>query len=573
MEIIVNTLNDATVNISKNHIAGIEYKTVSVKFPHPTIPQPLKLEWMFQADDVYSTWSPVIRTERSINPDWNKMHTDSKLHSGAPLHTLISSKGKNRLCIAISDPVTPIRISTGICEEKAAVECEVELFTQNGTSPIREYSVVLRLDTRDIAYEDSIRNAVDWWENACGYKAAHVPDAALLPLDSLWYSFHQNLSTDEIIKECKQAKLLGMKSVIIDDGWQTDDSNRGYAYCGDWNVSKNKIKDLRALVDQIHALDMKIILWFSVPYMGIYAKSYSKFSHMLLNGPSSNETVFILDPRYRQVREYLTNIYEKAVLEWDLDGLKLDFLDSFYLTEKSRQPDPDRDTESLEAAIGMLMEEITRRVRAIKQDILIEFRHSYVGPGMRRYGNILRVTDCPMDALKNRGDIINLRLTSGSTAVHSDMLMWNYDASVETAALQLCCVLYGVPQISMRLDQLPQKHKDMIRFYLRFWLTYRDVLLNGRLYANNPESNYSLVWAEKDGVSVYTAYTNPVICCSSEKTIAVNATTSDMLILMGAENKCYRVLDCVGNELKKGTVESQLFKVDVPTAGIVFIER
>jgi len=42
---------------------------------------------------------------------------------------------------------------------------------------------------------------------------------------------------------------------------------------------------------------------------------------------------------------------------------------------------------------------------------------------------------------------------------------------------------------------------------------------------------------------------------------------------MGAENKCYRVLDCVGNELKKGTVESQLFKVDVPTAGIVFIER
>lgn len=574
MKLIVKESNNATVSISENHIADIEYKTITVKFYRPTIQtQPLKLEWMFYADDIYSTWSPVIRMERSINPNWNKKQTDSKLHSGAPLHALVSSKGKNRLCIAVSDSITPIRISTGICEEQAAVECTLEIFTQTGTFPISEYSVILRLDTRDIAYEDSIRDAVAWWENACGYKATYIPDSALLPLDSLWYSFHQNLSTDEIIKECEQAKLLGMKSVIIDDGWQTDDNNRGYAHCGDWNTSKNKIQDMRELTEQIHALDMKVILWFSVPYMGIYSKSYSKFSHMLLNGSDPDETVFILDPRYGQVREYLTNIYEKAVLDWDLDGLKLDFLDSFYLTEKSKLPDPKRDTESLEMAIDMLMEDILHRLRAIKQDILIEFRHSYIGPGMRRYGNILRVTDCPMDALKNRGDIINLRLTSGNTAVHSDMLMWNNEASVETAALQLCCVLYSVPQISMRLDQLSQEHKNMIHFYLGFWLTYRDVLLNGQLYANNPESNYSLVWAEKDGIAVYTAYTNPVISCTYKKTVAVNATMSDMLILMHAENKCYRVLDCLGNELKRGIVESPLFNVDVPTAGIIFVEQ
>lgn len=187
---------------------------------------------------------------------------------------------------------------------------------------------------------------------------------------------------------------------------------------------------------------------------------------------------------------------------------------------------------------------------------------------MRRYGTILRVNDRPMDVLKNRGDIINLRLTSGSTAVHSDMLMWNKNASVETVAPQLCCVLYGVPQISMRLKQLSEDHKDMIRFYLGFWLAYRDVLLNGRLYANNPESNFSLVWTEKDGVSIYTAYTNPVICCTAKKTVAVNATMSSRLILADAENKCYRVLDCKGTELEKGTVASRL----LPTAGIVFIE-
>lgn len=572
MEINVNT-NDAIVNITENTLDGIEYKEITVKFSRPTIPDPIKLQWMFKSDDIYSTWSPVIRGDRGLYPDWNKRQTDSRFNSGAPLHSLISSKGKNRLCIAVSDPHTPIKIATGICEEKAAVECTVEIFTHNSTSPISEYSVVLRLDARDTRYEDSIRDAVSWWENECGYSSAPVPEAAMLPMDSLWYSFHQNLSPEEIIKECKEARLLGMKTVIIDDGWQTDDNSRGYAYCGDWEVAKSKISDMRELADKVHDLDMKLMLWFSVPYVGIHSKAYSAFSNMLLNGPSDEETVFLLDPRYSKVRSYLTDIYEKAVTEWDLDGLKLDFLDCFYLTDKSRQPDAARDTESLEKGIDMLVSEIIDRVRKIKPDILIEFRHSYIGPAMRQYGNIIRVTDCPMDAQKNRGDIINLRLTSGNTAVHSDMLMWDNNASVETAALQLCCVLYGVPQISMRMDKLSPEHRDMIKFYLDFWTEYRDILLNGRLYANNPESNYSLVWAEKDGISVYTAYTDPVICFTSEKTIAVNSTMSDTLILTNAKNKRYTIFDCMGHELEKGIADADLIKVNVPTAGMVIVRQ
>ena len=51
----------------------------------------------------------------------------------------------------------------------------------------------------------------------------------------------------------------------------------------------------------------------------------SKHDH----GITDNETFFSLDPRYKKVREYLSNLYESAVKEWDLDGLKLDFIDSF----------------------------------------------------------------------------------------------------------------------------------------------------------------------------------------------------------------------------------------------------
>ena len=37
---------------------------------------------------------------------------------------------------------------------------------------------------------------------------------------------------------------MGFKAAILDDGWQTDDTNRGYGYCGDWEVAEKKIKDI-----------------------------------------------------------------------------------------------------------------------------------------------------------------------------------------------------------------------------------------------------------------------------------------------------------------------------------------
>ena len=59
-----------------------------------------------------------------------------------------------------------------------------------------------------------------------------------------------------------------MKGVIIDDGWQTDDNRRGYAFCGDWEISERRFPDMRAHVERVHRLGMKYLVWFSVPFMG-----------------------------------------------------------------------------------------------------------------------------------------------------------------------------------------------------------------------------------------------------------------------------------------------------------------
>ncbi len=561
---------NAVINLAENRIGDIVYLNLDVEFKATEVPEPLFLTWNFSASDCVSTWNPSLLDIHGLAYDWSELTVKSRLASWMPIQELISKNGTNKLCIAVSDVDTPISIRTGICEENATLACEIEFFTLP-TSPTDKYSAVIRLDMRDIPYYDSIRETAEWWENECGYEAAYVPYAAKMPMDSLWYSFHQKLDKDEILKECRASKEIGLETVIIDDGWQTDNNWRGYSCCGDWHVSPKKIGDMAELVEKIHKIGMKVILWYSVPFMGIYTEKYKEFEGMFLEGSGNDETFFGLDPRYKKVREYLVSIYENAVKEWNLDGLKLDFIDSFVLKGKSLEYDGKRDYQSLEDAIHALMTEIKSTLTAINPDIMIEFRQSYVGPSIRKYGNMLRVGDCPCDILKNRIGIINLRLTSGKTAVHSDMIMWNAEDTAENAAMQFASILYGVPQVSVRVDKLSAEQYAMLKYYVSFWKEWKEVLLNGKLTALNPECNYSLACSTLGSKSVITSYTNPLVEIKTEQAVAVNASMHEALIIKNAEGKKYKTVDCTGKEIAAGVIASPIEEIKVPAAGMIFI--
>lgn len=551
---------------------GVLFFDVNMILENDAIPELFKISFNIADVDIYSVWSPKIRSERHIGPDWNKRTTDSRLASWMPVHALVSADGKNRMTVALSDAKTPTSLRSGEREEDACIYWEINFFTVP-VAPLEQYKATIRIDTRDIPYYDAIYDVTSWWENECGYHSAYVPEHAKLPVNSLWYSYHQQLDVDDIIKECKLSKAMGMETVIVDDGWQTDDNNRGYKFCGDWQVAQSKIPDIKQFVDRVHETGMKIMLWFSVPFVGIESKVYNRFQDMLLDQTGDKKTYFSLDPRYKEVREYLIDIYAKAVGEWGFDGLKLDFINNFALREKSLKFDERRDYHSLEDGVDALMMQVTDTLRKINPEVLIEFRQSYVGPAIRKYGNMLRVGDCPNDAILNRQGIVNLRFTSGNTAVHSDMIMWNREDTVESAALQFASVLYSVPQISVKLDGLPEDHKKMLEFYLSFWLENRDTLINGKLIAANPESIYSIVCAEKDGNAIFTAYTDTVIDCTPySKIIAVNSSRKSSLIIKGADGKSYKTVDCMGNILETGSINAALCEINVPLCGMIRVE-
>lgn len=557
---------------NKKESNGILSVDVKMVLERECIPEPFKVCFSIPDIDIYSTWSPGIQYDRGLNPSWRKKTTHSRLATWMPLHSLVSLGGKNRMTVAISDAKTPISLATGVREETACIDWDITFFTVN-VAPIKEYTATIRIDTRDIPYYDSIYDVTSWWEKVCGYVPAHVPEYARLPMNSLWYSYHQSLDVEDILKECALSKPLGMDTVIIDDGWQTTDNSRGYAFCGDWETAPEKVGDMKGFVDAIHATGMKVILWYSLSLMGIHAKNYERFKDMMLDQTGNGRTYWALDPRYKEVRDYLAGIYTRAASEWGVDGFKFDFIDAFALRGRSLEYDERRDIHSLEDAIDTLMTDIISALKAINGEIMIEFRQTYVGPAIRKYGNMLRVGDCPNDAIINRQDIVNLRLTSGNTPVHSDMIMWNYDDTVESAALQFASILYSVPQISVKIARLCDDHKKMLKFYLSFWREHRDILIDGKLTAASPESSYSTVCAEKNGDAIFTTYTDTVVDCRGYVAVTVvNATRDDALIIKGMHKKEYRVLDCMGNTVGEGIVNGDICEISVPLAGMIFIK-
>ena len=183
---------------------------------------------------------------------------------------------------------------------------------------------------------------------------------------------------------------------------------------------------------------------------------------MILRREDRNNTG-ILDPRYPQVREFVKETYVSALKNYDLDGLKLDFIDRIQKLDQD-EIQPGMDYECVQEATDCMMIDVMQALKAIKPDILIEFRQHYIGPCMRQFGNMFRVSDCPADIATNRIGMMDLRMLSGNTAVHSDMITWHDDDQPEDTALQILNTIFGVTQFSKIIRKLrpDQKKNDGI---------------------------------------------------------------------------------------------------------------
>ena len=512
---------------------GAEVAKISLDCPEAKTPPKTWLSLNVPQVGMDYAWN-VNTGDCGMQPDWGGW-SQTEVAQGLPVFVFFDGNDTSHFAVAVDECVRHLGHNGGIKEEGSLLSVKVGWF-ETPEAPISHYETRVRFDARAKGFADAVRESVAWVEKSAGIVPCRVPESALDPLYSSWYNFHQDVHAADIEAELAIAAKLGMKTFIVDDGWQTDDTNRGYAFCGDWKVSPRRFPDMAAHVKRVQALGVKYMMWYSVPFIGHKSANFPRFKGKYLMDDDRGMGAAVLDPRFPEVRKFLVDTYVNALRDWNIDGFKLDFIDSF----RFAGPDPavkenyaGRDIKSLPLAVDRLMTEVKEALTAIKPDVLVEFRQRYVGPAIRKYGNMLRVGDCPGNLRCNRFAMANLRLASGGTAVHSDMLEWNFAESPDHAALYVINSMFGVVQYSVMLRNAPKEHLAMVEKWIKFSQDHRDTLLHGKFTPRHPELQYPVIEAEGDKEVVIGLFDDGRVLDvpPDKKTFVMNASGKDSFVV------------------------------------------
>ena len=538
------------------------------EIPESEKEETLWVEWYEDVTNTVGCWYPDCGYVRAYGADWQRRRTTS-LSVSAPVYCLYDQRGNNCITIALSEAVRETEWKIGVHEEDGRFLFQCKIHMGRGRSEVKLY-----INEGKTVYSRVLGKVQTWWKDGCGIVPAIVPEAAKMPFYSTWYSYHQNMEEKQLERECELAAQMGFKGIIVDDGWQTDDNHRGYAFCGDWKPSETKFPHMREHVAYVHFLGMKYMLWVSIPFIGKNSGIWKKFSDKLLEY-QEEMNAGVADIRYKEVREYLMEQYVDLVKNYDLDGLKMDFIDEFHEGAATPEYNENMDFRDVQDALEHMMVQLYEKLRELKPDILIECRQKYVGPYIRKFGNILRVDDCPMSQLSNRVGLVDLRILSGDTAVHSDMVMWNKAEEPEGVAIALQHCFFGSLQLSVRLEECRQEVLEVIRYYMELAQEWFEARLEGELAAEHPEHLYPVVYGEKENRAVVGVYEEDQVICVKEnwtEALILNANKGNSLYLdlMQTSGKKAVIRDCKGavvKTLKK--LQEGLIKIEIPAGGMV----
>ena len=532
-----------------------------------------KVSWTDMRSGIMYKWDSRCTIARDLSPHWDDILT-SMISQNSPVTCYFDGIGQNSYCWALSECKKLMRMKNGIDDQFGNLSLAFSFGTRQYTNQ-HATTVVLRLDKRPVSMRQAVADVHNWWVEDCGLKPLQVPSTAKDPLYSFWYSYHKEVDEKTVEEKSRWAKDLGFDICIVDDGWQADELAHGYFRCGDWVPASSKITDMAKHVKRVQDMGMKYILWYAVPLMGHESDHYEHFKDMLLRDEPGLHAA-ILDPRYREAREFMIDTYRRALLEWNLDGFKLDFVDTWCDVPANAPYNERMDIPALQDAVDVCMTGIVEELLKIKPDVLLEFRQSYVGPHMKRFGNMFRVSDCAGNYLRNRSAILDLRMMMGNQAVHSDMLMMCPYEKVENNAIQIVSCMFGVLQYSGRMEEMTPELAEMSVFWLNFLKEHKTLLLEGKLEAFEPHLVYT--WAKSTygnecAVGVY-AIDKCVKPDAVDTIYIANGCAGERVLAELTGTYRVRVLDCRGREVSRcQQTFNGITALSVPSGGLAVLSR
>jgi alpha-galactosidase len=529
----------------------------------PTAPALVRVAWRVPCVDTVAYWTPDSNEHRGLPPFWRRPRTVS-LAKGAPVGCLIGVDDKTVCAFGVAEVVKPVQIRAGVVEETG----EFGFWVEHEADP--DSGLRLRLDLSGRHFARALQDIAALWP-ASWPARPEIPGTARIPVYSTWYAMQQHVNASKVEKQVALAAPLGCGALIVDDGWHSTDRGRGYGYVGDWEPSPGSFPDVNAHVARVREHGLAYMLWYALPFAGRRSTLWDRVKdHLLVFKEHMNAGV--VDPRYPYVRRLLVRRLSRAVNEWGMDGLKVDFIDQFAV-EDPPAPGPGADCATVTEGVHRLMRQLDE---ALPRDTLIELRQPYVSPGLWPYATMIRASDCPLSPVHNRQRIVDLRLIAGPLAVHGDMMMWRPEENPERVAVQLLSVLFAVPQISVDLTAQTPEVLATLRFWLRFCNEHAEVLQCGTFEVSRPDLMYPLVRATSGKLTIAGLYGPvPVDFDPSRKLLVANADEPCVVLRTQQPSTADIVVqDCRGTVVAKRRIEfgEGLHPLTVPTGGLLTVK-
>jgi len=517
---ITNPIEGAAYDFSRQQQGeGVTDLRISITADKPFIPTKTRICWKVPVINIHYKWNPMSGRHTYLDlmkACYNTLPT--RANGPGPVMALYDMAGTNALTFALDDALHDNDLSIGL-DERGFLDCSIGLF-QAPWDPITEYTCTLRIDQRRIPYYAAVRDVGDWWESI-GLKRAKAPKEASMPFFCTWYSHHGSDKQEDWLLQAEKGKALGIDTLLADAGW-------GFPL---W-TNTEKHPDMRGTIERIHKLGLKVLLWTDPSMPNKANNEILGPEKQIACEPKGSRRH---DPRYPEVRAQWLKEYLHILEESGCDGFKIDFLGTIASAADGEPEDPARDYRSVPEAVDVAMRDIYNALRQKNPDIMIEFRTRYHGPCMLQHCTMMRAVDCGNSYPDNRLRTIDIRLLSGSVPAHSDPITWNPDEPVTSAALHMQHTLFSVPQVSVKLETLPEAHTAMLRAYLAFWREHRDVIFQGEFMPLEPQNSFPAVLARTERKLLVGVFANTVVRLPKslpDQVLIVNATSMEQVVLL-----------------------------------------
>ena len=441
----------------------------------------LAVEWTIPIVDMHGLYlAGNPRWEMAHLPFW-QMEKQVAANTGVPYLALFHRSGSNRFAFGAFDQVTETTFTAELSEITRCYHFRLEKpanHAANGqTIPTaRTYEEQFFVSTASGSWSNVLHQYVELHDRMQAVNTMPVPDAAYAPVFCSWTAIHHDVSHEWIMRNATVAADLGFGTWITDDGWFIETGKfADYSHVGEWMPSRAKFLDFAEHVRMVQALGLKYILWVAPFMIGYDSEAAKQYAHLLTTG---REPIRFhnLSPWHEETRDIVTALLRRLVTDYALDGLKIDFIDSVIINSTRIEGASD---ETLGSRVDAILDEAIRHLRDQNPDILVEFRNTYSNLASRRYANIYRCSDVPLNPVMNRWQACLLRLLVPDRAVHLDPALWHPEDTDENVAVHLINLLVGVPMVSIELDKYPRSHLDLIRYWIGFYNAHRRTFIRG----------------------------------------------------------------------------------------------